>query len=180
MMVGRRCFPFGFWCIFRGELLNFGWVTKSPTNKQRKNPQTSRVTTAVTSTSQCNSSHHQAQTGQSNGGFGVVKPEDQRFLFFLMGIWRAHPWKLTWHCRITFFNRRYIFIQWSFFHCHVSFRECTPNATPSALRILPDCFDALEKSVSTNWGFFSCDEIPLVGNITNLPQRNLWWNAILP
>ena len=88
---------------------------------------------------------------------------------------RCWQWQIS-----TFFNRRYVFIQWSFFHCHVSFRECTPNATPSALRFLPDCFDALEKSVSTNGGFFSCDEIPLVGNITNLPQRKLWWNAILP
>ena len=35
-----------------------------------------------------------------------------------------HPWKLTWQWKNTIFNRRYIFKQ-LFFHCHVSFRECT-------------------------------------------------------
>ena len=33
-----------------------------------------------------------------------------------------HPWKLTWHWKITIFNRKYIF-KWWIFHCHVSFRE---------------------------------------------------------
>jgi len=56
------------------------------TNKQRKKNLRQAAASAVTSTSQCNSSHHQAQTGQSNGGFGVVKPERSAFLFFLMGI----------------------------------------------------------------------------------------------
>ncbi len=30
------------------------------------------------------------------------------------------PWKLTWHWKITIFNRTYIF-KWWIFHCHVSF-----------------------------------------------------------
>ena len=32
-----------------------------------------------------------------------------------------HPWKLTWHWKITIFNRKYIF-KWRIFHCHVGFR----------------------------------------------------------
>ena len=33
-----------------------------------------------------------------------------------------HPRKLTWHWKITIFNRKYIFKWWSF-HCHVSLPE---------------------------------------------------------
>ena len=33
-----------------------------------------------------------------------------------------HPWKLTWHWKITIFNRKYIF-KWWIFHCHVRFRK---------------------------------------------------------
>lgn len=32
-----------------------------------------------------------------------------------------YPKKLTWQCRITHFNRRYIF-KWFCFHCHICFR----------------------------------------------------------
>ena len=38
-----------------------------------------------------------------------------------------------------------------------------------------------EKSVSTKWGhFFHVMKSHEKGNITNLPQRKPWWNAILP
>ena len=33
-----------------------------------------------------------------------------------------HPWKLTWHWKITMFNRKYI-LKWWIFQCHVSFRR---------------------------------------------------------
>ena len=39
--------------------------------------------------------------------------------------WWLHPWKLTWHWKITIFNRKYIF-KWWIFQCHVSFWECIP------------------------------------------------------
>ena len=41
-------------------------------------------------------------------------------------------------------------------------------------------FVMLWKKCLNKWVFFSCDAIPPVENITNLPQRKLWWNAILP
>ena len=37
------------------------------------------------------------------------------------GFGELHPWKLTWHWKITIFNRQYIF-KWWVFHCYVSFR----------------------------------------------------------
>ena len=42
--------------IFRGELINFRWATKSATKKRTETRQA--AATAVTSTSQCKSSHH--------------------------------------------------------------------------------------------------------------------------
>ena len=41
---------------------------------------------------------------------------------------QLHPWKLTWHWKITIFNRKYIF-KWRISHCHVSFRGCNAPKT---------------------------------------------------
>ena len=47
------------------------------------------------------------------------------FEFFFGSGWekrwlaKLHPWKLTWHWKITIFNRKYIF-KWWIFNCHVS------------------------------------------------------------
>ena len=101
-----------------------------------------------------------------------------------MGIWRVHPWKTN----MTLQEPHFSIIDTSssnggFSIVMLVLGSVPLNATPSALRFLPDCFDAFRKKCLNKMGsFFSCDaKIPLVGNITNLPpQRQLWWNAILP
>ena len=64
----------------------------------------------------------QLEEAKTTNQFGVVQGKrTSKRVGRWFGFGELHPWKLTWHWKITIFNRQYIF-KWWVFHCYVSFR----------------------------------------------------------